>query len=157
MAQSKKTNTNLFNSILYLVVGILFCVCNESILDIILLIAGVVFIVLGVLDLVKQQWASGAISLIIGLLILLGAKLFIDIVLLVFGILMAVKGGISLILAIKDKKLIDVIFAALTLVAGVLIALNRGGMIDWLFIVVGILLIVDGALGLIGVLTAKKK
>ncbi len=150
-----KKSTNLINAILYIAIGILFCL--QIGLELMLTIAGVVFLVLGIIDLIKKHWFSGAISVFIGAIILLGANLFINIVMLVFGILIAIKGLISLIESIRRKRALDLIFAVLTLVAGVLIALNTGTVITWVMIVVGVVMIIDGVLGLISALTSKKK
>ncbi len=75
---------------------------------------------------------------------------------LVFGILLIVKGLISLIDGIKRKKALDIIFAILTLAVGVVIAVYKTGVIGWVTIVIGVLLIVDGVLGLVAALTSKR-
>ncbi len=69
----KKKSTNLLNALLYIAVGILFCFGGMAALDLILMIAGVIFIVVGIIDLVRQNWGSGIVSLVIGAVILLGA------------------------------------------------------------------------------------
>ncbi len=157
MAKKKKLSSNLVNSVLYIVVGVLFCICNTEILDIILKVAGIVFIVLGVVDLVKEQWMSGMVSIITGAAILVGAWFFIKTVLLILGILLAVKGVLALFGAIKNGSFLGFIFAGLTVAAGVLLAINRAGVLGWLFIVVGVILIVDGVLGFLECLTGKRK
>ncbi len=156
MAKKKKLSSNLVNSILYIVVGALFCFCNDSILDTILKIAGIVFIALGVVDLIKEQWMSGVGSIVIGAVVLICAWQFIEIVLLIMGVLLAIKGFIALMEALKNKSFIGFLFSGLTVAAGVMLAINAKDLISWLFIVVGIVLVVDGLIGLLECVKGKK-
>ena len=115
-------------------------------------IAGVIFIVSGVLDVLKKNFGSGAISLIIGIAILVLGWLVVEIVLLVLGILIAIKGAVSLFEALKNGKInvCKLIFPILTIVIGILLAF--GNALDIIIVIAGILLIVDGAIGLLAAL-----
>ena len=46
----------------------------------------------------------------------------------------------------KQDKVVVYAKPVLTVLAGAILLLNQGGVIDWIFMVVGILLIVEGAL-----------
>jgi uncharacterized membrane protein HdeD (DUF308 family) len=71
------------------------------------------------------------------------------IVMLVLGILIAVKGVIALIDALRGRgNAITVVFAALTIAIGVFLAFGNAA--AWIVIVCGVLLAVDGVIGLIG-------
>ena len=48
----------------------------------------------------------------------------------------------------KSRK--HVIFAVLTLAVGVMLIVSKWALIDWFFIVMGVIFIVDGVLGLFG-------
>ena len=104
------------------------------------------------LDLIKQNWAGGASSLIIGIAILVLGWIAVEIVLLVLGILVAVKGIVALINIIKagPKNALELVFPILTIVIGAIIAF--GNALSILMIIGGILLAVDGVIGLIGAL-----
>ena len=145
-----KKNSELFSSILYIVVGILLVIFRAQTLNWAMTIAGIFFIVSGVLDLVKKNYTGGAVSLIIGLAILILGWLAVEIVLLVLGILIAVKGIVALIDAFKksNKNALDLVFPVLTTVVGLLLAFGNG--IDIMILIVGILLAIDGVIGLIG-------
>ena len=150
MADLKKSHSNLVNALIYIVLGVLFCIFKAGMLNWMLTIAGIVFIVLGVLDLVKKEYISGAVSIGIGAIIILGGWLFVEIVLLVFGIMLAIKGGLSMIDAVKGKSIVDIIFAGITIAAGIMLIISKWALIDWFFIIIGIILIVNGALELVG-------
>lgn len=145
---AKKTNSELFSSLLYIIIGVLLVIFRSQTLGWAMTIAGIVFVISGILDLVKKNWAGGAVSLIIGITILvLGST---KIVLLVLGILIAIKGIVALIdvLNKKNKNVLEIIYPILSIVVGLMLAF--GNALDIMIIIVGVLLIVDGAIGLIG-------
>ncbi len=145
-----KKNSNLISSLLYLVIGILLVAFPGDALNWAMTIGGANFVISGVIDLLRKNYAGGAVSLIIGLVILLGGWLFIDIVLLVLGILIAVKGVVALLEALRPKKksLLAILFAILTVLVGLFIAFGQA--LSTLLMIGGILMIIDGVLGLIG-------
>ena len=148
---AKKSDSAVASALLYVILGVLLIVFKSQTLGWAMTIAGAVFIISGVLDLVKGNVAGGAVSLIIGIAILVLGWTAVTIVLLVLGILMAVKGLVSLIQALKRKKknVLAIIFALLTIIAGGLIIFGyASAIIDTVLLVAGILLVVDGVLGL---------
>ena len=148
---AKKSDSAIASALLYVVLGVLLIIFKSQTLGWAMTIAGVVFIISGVLDLVKGNAVGGAVSLIIGIAILVLGWTAVQIVLLVLGVLMAVKGLISLIQALKRKKknILAIIFALLTMVAGGLIIFGYASeIVDTVLWVTGILLVVDGILGL---------
>lgn len=149
---AKKTKSELFSSILYIIIGVLLVIFRDQALGWAMTIAGIFFIVAGALDLVKKNWVSGAISLIIGIAILVLGWLAVTIVLLVLGILIAIKGVLALIEVLKksQKNALEIVFPILTIVIGVALAVGSG--VGLIIAIVGILLAIDGVLGLIGAL-----
>ena len=155
MAKSKKkSNSSLITSILYIVIGILLLVFPGEALNLAMTVAGIVFIVSGILELIKKNYGGGIVSLIIGIAILVVGWLLTEIVMLVLGILIAIKGVIALVQALgqKKKKVLDILFPILTIVVGLLLAFAWGSVAHIIMLVGGVLLIVSGVLGLIGAL-----
>ena len=155
MAKSKKrksSNSSLVMSILYIVLGIILLVFPGEALNIAMTIAGIFFIISGIIELVRKNWIGGVISLVIGVAILILGWTLIDIVMLVLGILIAVKGIIALVQAIQQKKknFLTILFPILTILVGILLAF--GNLTGIVLIVGGILLIIVGVLGLVGAL-----
>ena len=146
---AKKTNSELFSSLLYIVIGILLVVFKSQTLNWAMTIVGLFFVISGALDLVKKNYTGGAVSLIIGIAILVLGWAAAQIVLLVLGILIAVKGIVAFIDAFKKKRTnaLDLVFPVLTVVVGLMLAF--GNALDIMIIIVGVLLAVDGVLGLI--------
>ena len=101
------------------------------------------------LDLIKKNWAGGAVSIIIGAAILILGWVAVQVVLLVLGILIALKGVVALVEAFRKPKIavLSLIFPILTIVAGLMLAFGNG--LNIMIIIVGALLAVDGVLGLL--------
>lgn len=146
---SKKIDSNLFSSILYILVGLLLIIFRSQTIGWAMTIAGVVFIVSGALELIKKNWTGGAISLVIGVAIIVLGWLAATIVLLVLGILIAIKGVVALINELKKKTVtvLGVLFPAITIVAGAALAFGNG--LDIILVICGILLAINGVLGLV--------
>ena len=150
MAKKLKISDNTVAAILYILVGVLFCIFRASMLRWLLTAAGIVFIVMGVLDILKKNLVNGIVEAVIGVVILVGGWAFVNVALIIFGALLVIKGVLDLLAAIKAKAGIMTILAAVvTAVVGVLLIASKWVMVDWFFIVMGIILIVDGAMMLI--------
>ena len=147
---AKKSDSELFSSLLYIIIGALLVIFRSQTLGWAMTIAGIVFIVSGILDLVKKNQTSGAVSLIIGIAILVLGWAAAQIVLLVLGILIAVKGIVALINVLKKgaDNVLEVIYPIISVVVGLMLAFGNG--LDVMIIIVGVLLAVDGVIGLVG-------
>ncbi len=147
---AKKKKSELSSSLLYILIGILLVVFRSATIGWAMTIAGIFFVISGILDLIRKNFAGGAVSLIIGIAILVLGWAAAQIVLLVLGILIAVKGLVALVEVLKRKKknALEIVFPVLTMVVGILLAF--GDVMGTLTLIVGILLIIDGILGLCG-------
>lgn len=146
----KKSQSELISSLLYIIIGVLLVIFRSQTLGWAMTIAGIFFIVSGVLDLVRLNFAGGAVSLIIGIAILVLGWVAAAIVLLVLGILIALKGIIALVDVLKKKRktVLEVLFPIFSIVVGLALAFGNG--LDIMIIVTGVLLIADGAIGVLG-------
>ena len=150
MANKKSLKANgILASLLYIVLGALLLIFPGEALKWAMTIAGIVFVVFGVLELLKKNFVGGVVSLIIGIVILVLGLTITWIVLLVLGIMIAIKGAIALIdvFKSKDKSLLRILFPCLTIVCGVILAFGNG--LDIILMIGAILIILDGVFGLI--------
>lgn len=150
---AKKPNVNLASPLLYIVLGALLVIFKTQMLNWAMTFAGLFFILVGLFDLVKRRSSSGVINIAIGVIILVVGWTLVNIVLLVLGVFIAAKGVMSLVEILKrpKKNALSIVFAALTIAIGV--ALAFGDLLGNLIVIIGVLLIIDGVLGLVG---AKK-
>lgn len=153
---AKKSTSELSSSLLYVVIGVLLMVFRSQTLGWAMTVIGALFVISGIIDLIRFNWAGGAVSLIIGISILVLGWTATKIVLLVLGILIALKGLTTLISALftkRRKNIFVILFAIVSIVIGVMLAFGNG--LDMLIIVAGALLTVDGIFGLIGSLVRR--
>ncbi len=155
MAKRKNTdNSALITGILYILIGILFCVFRGEVLSWMMTAIAVLCIVAGVVNLCKNRITDGVIMAAVGVLVLLGGWLFVDILFLVLGVMLTAKGILDLVRALEVKNNTSAVMAALFSIAvGIMLIISKWALLNWLFIVLGIVLIVDGALIALG----KKK
>ena len=151
----KKRNTELISSVLYIIIGILLVIFRSETLSWVMTAAGIFFIICGVIDVIVKNFIDGAVSLIIGFAILVLGWTLAKIVLLVFGILIAIKGLILLFEVIQKKKktLPEIIYPMASVVLGLLLAFGNG--LDILIVVSGVLLALDGVVGVFASLKKK--
>ncbi len=147
---AKKKNNELISSLLYIIIGVLLVIFRDQALGWAMTIAGVIFVVSGIIDLCRRNLISGAVSLIIGITILVLGWLAAKIVLIVLGVLIAVKGIFALIDVLKKsrKNALEIVFPILTVVLGALIAFGNG--VGIIIAIAGVLLAIDGVIGLFG-------
>ena len=153
---AKKSTSELSSSLLYVVIGVLLMVFRSQTLGWAMTVIGALFVISGIIDLIRFNWAGGAVSLIIGISILVLGWTATKIVLLVLGILIALKGLTTLISALftkRRKNIFVILFAIVSIVIGVMLAFGNG--LDVLIIVAGALLTIDGIFGLIGSLARR--
>lgn len=147
---AKKSKINVSSPIFYIVLGALLFIFKSQMLNWAITIAGICCLAIGIVDLIKGRVGSGIFNIALGAIILIVGLTILNVVLLVLGILIAAKGVADLISILKNKKrnALSVIFAALTIAIG--IALAFGKLLGDLIAVIGILLVIDGILGLLG-------
>ncbi len=144
---SSKLNSNVMNAVLYIVVGLLFCIFRLKLLKWAMTAIGIALIVVGILSIVKNKLTEGIIMIAVGVLVILGGWLFVEIIALILGVILIAKGVLDIVKIVKEKyPLIELISPILTAIVGVMLIANTWGTIDWVFIILGIILIVDGVL-----------
>lgn len=147
---AKKKNNELISSLLYIIIGVLLVIFRNQALDWAMTIVGAIFVISGIIDLCRRNFAGGAVSLIIGIAVLVLGWVATKIVLIVLGVLIAVKGLFALIDVFKKsrKNALEIVFPILTIVLGVMLAFGNG--LGVMIAIAGVLLAIDGVLGLIG-------
>ena len=151
MAKKKKNSgLDLSSPIVYILLGALLVLFPGSALNWAMTIAGIFFIVSGIIDLTRSNVLGGIVNLIIGIVILALGWTLVGVVLLVLGIFIAIKGLMSLIAALQKKKksVLSIIAAIITIIVG--LALAFGTALQNIVVIVGVVLIIDGFLDIIG-------
>lgn len=152
-----KKSGNLIASLVTILMGILFCILKEGVIGIMMTILGVLFIVGGVIALLSNGTIYGIILITIGVLIIIFGWAIKTVVFYVIAVLLILVGVAQIIGLIKGNvkgtkpifTLIIYLVPVLRIAIGVLLLFNQNGTLNWIMYVTGILLIVDGLIGLI--------
>lgn len=155
----KYVNTNVLpTAIALIVVGLLFCIFRSGMLSILFTVVGAVLIILGIIKLINRIYAVGAVDLALGIVVIVCGWTILDITLLVIGIVAIVYGVYMLATAISKfksmkgiDKVVSLIAPIFVIVIGVLLVVAKWQLSDAIFIVLGVLAMVDGIM-----LLAKK-
>lgn len=137
--------TLLINTVLLIIVGILFIWDKDVALEWGFIIAGVCMIVAGVLPMIVARNVDlmGLIMIVLGIIICIIPSFFADVTIILIGIIAIIIGVIILFSAIKGDektKTMGVIVGALILLAGILTFLGN----DVAFVIFGAMLVVAG-------------
>ena len=147
MKKKNKNNNVYLMPILYIVIGALFCVFKADVIGWIMTIAGVLFIVNGIIQIVHKEVTTGVINIVIGAVIITFGWTLLWLAMLVFGILLIVS---SIVNYLDNKKNnVAILKLVISVIIGTLLITNGFATISWLFIAIGVILIVQGILYLI--------
>ena len=138
----------LTTAIIYITLGVLFCIFRQDVVSWGMLVFGALLIVKGVLDCVNTKSPIGTLPIVIGALLVILRFVLPNFIVQVFGICLAISGFMQLLNG-SAKKLIPLINCIITLVAGILLVVFSGEALSTVFLISGIFLIVNGVLALV--------
>ncbi|MBR2650607.1 MAG: DUF308 domain-containing protein [Clostridia bacterium] len=142
-------NSAMLTSVIYILLGVLLCIFKSTVLNWLLTAAGIYFTVIGIVELIRRNIPAGIFSVALGVLIILGGWLFVEIILIVCGIASVIRGILLLISAAEARAPLGMLYAVITLVLGILLILSKWVMLNWFFVIIGIIFIADGISALI--------
>ena len=137
-----------------IVLGLLLFLLKGEVISIVLTIIGILVLVSAFFDWKNQRTNTGLVKLVVGICILFFGWLFVNLALFLLAAVIIII-GLKKIIQVKEQNPVNlsmqekvVVYAkpVLTVLAGAILLLNQGGVIDWIFMAVGILLIIEGAL-----------
>ena len=152
MANNKMdlSTNNIITCAVYAIIGLLLVILQGGSLGILMTVVGVLLIVLGVVDIVKNKdFTKGLIEAIIGVAIIVCGWLIADIVLLILGVLLIVMGVLDLIKNIKGG-LMAMLSPIITIVIGVLLVIAKWALLDVFCIIAGVIFLINAVLVLFG-------
>lgn len=148
-------NNKLIAALVSIALGIMFCIFKGGVISIALTIVGIVAIIMAIIDFTNKQTTTGIIKAVAGVCVIVFGWMFVDLALYIIAALMIIQGLLQIVSAVKDRgangsaqKVISVIKPLASLVAGICLLFNKNGTVNWIFVLSGILLIVDGILSL---------
>lgn len=151
-----KVNDKFITGILAIVIGVMFIVMKGEILSLAITAIGIAAIVMGIVDISKDNNKSGIVKIVAGVIIITCGWIFAGIMLYIIAALMIVYCLYSLVSSLKtDGYPMSTGWAIKTyakpgigLIAGICLLLNQAGTVSWAFIVAGIIFIAEGVITL---------
>ncbi len=158
---TNRKQENLITSIMMLVLGIMFLILKGGVISIAMTMLGVIVIAFGIFKLLNNAITSGIIEIVIGTLIIILGWVIAAVILYVVAALLIAYGIYKLYLLFKTHTkglkpyttFMIYLMPIIQILIGVLLFINLGGVVDWVFIVTGIFMIVDGTIGLFSSVT----
>lgn len=150
---------------LIILLGVLFLILKADVISVAMTVLGVVLIVMAVLDLIDRNVLPAIIKAVFAVLVLVFGWVLVQAALYIVAALLLIWGIYELYAKIKVRlkgknffaTLLLYISPILSILIGLLLLFNQGGTVTWVFIVTGIVLIIDGVLLLCDAFKTKKK
>jgi hypothetical protein len=161
-------NDKLVSGIIAFCVGLLFVILKDGVISIAMTLFGIGLIVSGIIPLLDQKGqdktTESIIKIAVGACIIAFGWIFVTIALYVIAVILIAYGALLIYNQVKSKVKDDTVVKTLLrystpvvcVVAGILLFFNLGGVMSWVFIVAGVLLLIDGALLIADSLLTKK-
>ncbi len=150
MSKPNITIDNVITCVIYALIGLLLVFLKSGALGYVMTALGVLFIVVGVMDIVKtKNLTKGLVEIGIGVVIIVCGWTITEILLLVLGVLLVIVGVLGIVQNAKAglKALLSPI---VTVVIGSLLIVATWQLMDVLCIVAGVIFILNGVLALFG-------
>lgn len=166
MAKKVLINTEkLIEAIITMLLGILFLIKQQGVVGIAMTVLGIVLLVLAVLDLLDRKTLPAIIKAVFGVVVIVFGLALAQAALYVLAAILLIWGIYELYTKLKIRlrgntvglTVMLYISPIMNIVLGLLLLFNQGGTLAWIFIIVGVLLIVDGALLLCDAFRTQKK
>lgn len=145
-----KKDSQLFVSIGMIVLGVLFVVKKSSVIHTAIMLIAAVLLLSAILDFIKKESGSGVVKAVLAIGIAVFGWMFVGLALYLVGILLILHGVTQLVQNAKGKSGGNLAYAipVFSLIAGCCLLFNQGGTVNWIFVVAGLILIVEGVLSL---------
>lgn len=153
----------ILSAILTMALGVMLIVLQGEVISIAMTVLGVGCIVLGIMDLAQKRVPPAVVHLVLGVIIIVcgwaivGAVLYLLAgVLLVAGILLVYeKLKLRVRCSTWHQALCEYAVPVLCIVIGILLLFNQGNTVNWVFIVCGIITLIEGGLLLVEALQTE--
>ena len=153
----KKTE-KMISAFLTIALGILIIALRGDLIKILMAAVGIGLIAFGFLDLINKQITPAVIKLVIGTIVIICGLIIVEVVLYVVAALLLIAGILLLYEKIKKRvcgesllqTLYEYAVPALFIVIGILLLFNQGNTMEWVFIVSGVVTVIEGGVLLVG-------
>lgn len=151
---TEKLKNNVLSGLIMIVIGLLLCIFRVKLIETAIVTFGVLLIILGILELVKDKSSNGIVKIVIGAIMIFFSLLLWEIAVLIIGLLIVLVGLFKLKNAIAVQKYTDKIInkiltilpSAFTIIVGILLVLCKWFLANTLCLILGIFILINGVL-----------
>lgn len=155
----------IITAVLTIILGLLFIILKGEIIGITMTVLGVGLIISAVIDAVHRLYTVAIVKAVVGILIIIFGWVLVSAVLYIFAALLLIYGIVILCYMVKCRfrgftktdTVLKYLEPSLCIVIAVFLLFNQGGTINWIFIVVGIALILEGIIAFVNSFTKSNK
>ena len=155
----------LISAFMTLAVGILFLILKTDVISIAITVISLALFLKAALDVIRLRILSGVVKVVLGIAVLIVGWWLIDVAVLILGAVLLAFGALRFLKALFRRKrgvrlwkIIITLIEPVICVMGALLLINsRGVALEGVVTVVGIILVVDGVLALLGTLGSSNK
>ena len=156
-----KKSEKLISAIATIAFGCLLIVLQADFIGILMTIAGIALIILGIIDLFQRRIPLAVIKIVVGIFVIICGWDLTEAVLYVISALLIISGILFLYDKIKHEvrcattvqTIVEYAEPSILILIGFLLLFNQSGFLNFIFIVSGVLTILEGGLLLIDALS----
>ncbi|MBE5740355.1 MAG: DUF3810 domain-containing protein [Clostridiales bacterium] len=156
-----KLSEKIISAVVTIVAGVLLLVMKSEVISILMTVAGISLIVLGVLDIFRGLIPPAVVKIVVGALIILCGWVIVEVVLYIVAAILLIVGILMLYDKIKKKiycknlfhTICEYAMPALFILIGFMFLFHQGKAMNFIFIVSGILTILEGGVLLVNALS----
>lgn len=147
----------IITSVISIVLGVMLIIMKGGVINLAITFLGIAILISAIIDFVNRMINRGIIKAVISICILVFGWLFIELALFIFAASIIIMGLLQIAnihkfspvnLTIKEKIMLY-LKPVVTVLAGACLLFNQSGTINWIFVVAGILLIIESILELV--------
>lgn len=147
---------NIISSVISIVLGLMLIIIKGDVISLAITLLGVAVLISAVVDFIDKLTNMGIVKAVVGVCILVFGWVFVNLALYILAAAIIIMGLLRITnihklvpvnLTLKEKLFVYAKPVAMVL-AGVCLLFNQGGTIAWIFVLAGILLILEGVLEL---------
>ena len=162
------TQNKFVSAVLMVVLGILFLIWKGEVISVGMTVFGALLIIQAIVDVCNKEFVSCAIKALIGVVIIVFGWLFLEVAIYIMAVFMLIVGIIELAGLLKTfsaanlaTKILGFIRPAVYVIIGACLLFNQGETMSVVYVIAGVLMIVEGGLsladGVVSFLKPKKK
>ena len=152
-----KKSEKITEAILTMVVGVLLIAMQDNFIGLLMSIAGVCLIVLGVVDIFHHFIPPAVVKIVSGVLIIVCGWVLVEAVLYVIAAMLLIAGVLLLYDKIRKRVVCDSLFKTILeyalpsvfIIIGIFLLFHQAVALEIIFVVTGILTLIEGAILLI--------